>query len=79
MVEKKVKDELDPRKEMIDALKSYFGSKINMHRINIEVLLTKNVGVAEHPDVMTTVEEELSKMAEYHDKLEMLREYFRSV
>ena len=76
MVEKKVKDELDPRKEMIDAMKSYFGSKINMHRINIEILLTKNVGVAEHPDIMTTVEEELSKMAEYHDRLEMLETYF---
>jgi len=79
MVEKKGRDELDPRKEMIDAMKSYFGSKINIHRINIEILLTKNVGVAEHPDIMMTVEEELSKMAEYHDKLEMLREYFRSV
>ena len=32
-------------------------------------------GLAEHPDIMETIEAELDKMSSYHDKLEML-DYF---
>ncbi len=42
------------------------------HRINIEVLLDRGVGVAEHPDIMDTIEKELGMMSEYADKLAML-------
>ena len=35
-------------------------------------MLDKPVGVAEHPDIMETIEQELGKMAEYDDKLAML-------
>jgi len=76
MAEKKI-EEFDQRREMLDALKTYFSSNITRHRINIEVLLKNNVGVAEHPDIMQTIEEEMAKLAEYHDKLEMLRVYFK--
>ncbi len=46
--------------------------QMNRHRINIEVLLDKGVGVAEHPDIMDTIEKELGMMSEYADKLAML-------
>jgi hypothetical protein len=39
-------------------------------------LLENPVGVAEHPDIMETIEKELGMIAEYHDKLEMLETYF---
>ncbi len=32
------------------------------------------VGVAEHPDVMQTIEDELGQMAHYDDVLKMLKE-----
>jgi len=34
--------------------------------------------VAEHPDVMETIEKELAMMADYEDKLEMLNKYFHT-
>ena len=34
-----------------------------------------NVGVAEHPDILQTIEDELEKIAHYQDKLEALREF----
>ena len=44
--------------------------------MNVEILLGSHVGVAEHPDVMETIEKELDIMAQYHDKLEMVNKYF---
>ena len=42
------------------------------------MLLENNVGVSEHPDLMDTIEKELAIIAEYDDKLSMLRKYFCS-
>ena len=43
--------------------------------MNVEVLLENGVGVAEHPDVMETIEKELAIIAEYDDKLSVLKKY----
>jgi hypothetical protein len=51
-------------------------SHIEKHRINVENYLRNGVGVAEHPDIMDSIEIELAHMAEYEDKLEMLNKYF---
>ena len=64
------------RKDIIEASKLHFKSHIEKHRINVENLLEKGVGVAEHPDIMETIEKELEIIAEYHDKLEVLKHYF---
>ena len=47
------------RKDIIEASKLHFKSHIEKHRINVENLLEKGVGVAEHPDIMETIEKEL--------------------
>jgi len=39
-------------------------------------LLTNSVGIGEHQDIQTAIEEELEEIANYHDKLEMLVKYF---
>ena len=64
------------RKDLIEASKLHFKAHIEKHRINVETLLEKGVGVAEHPDIMDTIEKELGNIAEYHDKLEVLKKYF---
>jgi hypothetical protein len=64
------------RKDIIEASKLHFKAHIEKHRINVENLLNKGVGVAEHPDIMDTVEKELEIMAEYEDKLEIIKKYF---
>ena len=64
------------RKNLIEASKLHFKAHIEKHRVNIENLLENGVGVAEHPDIMQTVEKELEIIAEYDDELEMLKKYF---
>jgi len=64
------------RKDIIEASKLHFKAHIEKHRINVENLLNKSVGVAEHPDIMDTIEKELEIMAEYEDKLEIIKKYF---
>jgi len=64
------------RKSMLETSRQYYKAAISKHRLNLEVMMQNGVGVAEHPDIMETIDAELGKMSEYHDKLEMLETYF---
>jgi len=64
------------RSDLIKASKLHFQAHIEKHRINVENLLENGVGVAEHPDIMETIEKELEIIAEYDDKLSILNKYF---
>ena len=65
------------RNQIIDTMSLYLEAQKNKHKLNIELLLDKPVGVAEHPDIMETIETELGKMAEYDDKLSMIADFNR--
>jgi hypothetical protein len=64
------------RSDILKASRLHFKAHIEKHRVNIEILLENGVGVAEHPDIMETIEKELEIIAEYHDKVEILDLYF---
>ena len=44
--------------------------------VNIENLLDNHVALAEHPDIVETIEKELDIVASYEDKLNVLNKYF---
>ena len=67
---------LNFRSDLIRANEKHFESQIEKHRINVEVLLENTVGLAEHSDIMETIEKELEIIAEYDDKLSVLKKYF---
>ena len=64
------------REDLIRASQLNFKAHIQKHKVNVENLLENSVGVAEHPDIMDSIEKELEIMAEYEDKLEILNKYF---
>ena len=64
------------RKDILEASRLHFKAHIEKHRVNIENLLENGVGVAEHPDIMQTVEKEFEIIAEYDDKLSVIKKYF---
>ena len=64
------------RKEILQASRLHFKAHIEKHKVNVNNLLRNPAGVAEHPDIMETIEKELGIIAEYDDKLEMLDKYF---
>ena len=64
------------REDLIKASRLHFEAHIQKHKVNVENLLENAVGVAEHSDIMDSIEKELEIMAEYEDKLEILNKYF---
>ena len=44
------------RDELIKASRIHFKAHIEKHRMNVENLLNNSVGVAEHPDLMDSIE-----------------------
>ena len=61
---------------MINALRSYLEGKVAYHKANIDIYFKNPAGIGEHPDVLDAVESELSKLAEYDEKLSTLEKYF---
>jgi len=64
------------REQMIKALKQHALGHIEKHKINVEILLQKTAGIAEHPDTLETIEKELKIIADYDDQISMLNKYF---
>jgi hypothetical protein len=66
------------REDLIKVSELYFRAQIEKHKINVENLLENQVGVAEHPDIVETIEKELEVIASYDKKLNVLKKYFKS-
>jgi hypothetical protein len=64
------------RNDLLETSRVHFESHILKHKMNIEVMLNNPIAIPEHTDIMDAIEKELAIMAEYDDKLEMLKKYF---
>tara|TARA_B100000073_G_C23314624_1_gene404197 strand:+ start:238 stop:477 length:240 start_codon:yes stop_codon:yes gene_type:complete len=49
---------------------------IEKHKVNIEVLTKNAVGVADHPDMMKTVEDELNKIGHWEEIKSVIKKHF---
>ena len=67
------------RNLLLGSARTYYMGMINRSIANMEVLLTNPVGIGDppHQDIQAVIEEELGKLADYHDKLEMLQKFFQ--
>ena len=61
------------RDEILRASAIHFQSHIQKHRVNVEVMLRNPTALPEHTDLMDAIEKELAIIAEYQDKLEVLK------
>ena len=59
------------------ALEAYLQGNIEKHVANVKLQAENAVGVAEHPDHIETIDKELGKIAEFEDRLEVLRKYYK--
>jgi len=64
------------REQIIESLKQHALGHIEKHKMNVEILLQKTAGIAEHPDTLETIEKELKIIADYDDQISMLNKYF---
>jgi hypothetical protein len=71
----KRRNDIDMTDRIIEALRVNFEGQIEKHLINVENLIENRVGIGEHGDIMDEIENEISKIADYKDKLEIVEEY----
>ena len=64
---------------MIDALRKMYEAEIAHAKANVEVYLKNPVGIGEHPDLVSAVDEQIDNMAHAEDKLEVLNKYYGSL
>ena len=64
------------REMLLAASKSYYVGMINKHISNVEILLTRSVGIGEHQDIQQAIDAELAKISMADDKLNMILKYF---
>ena len=64
------------REMLLNAAKSYYVGLINKHISNVEILLTRSVGIGEHQDIQQSIDVELDAVATADDKLNMIIKYF---
>ena len=65
------------RDKLLKSTESYLQGHIDRHVANLENLLENHVALAEHPDIVETIEKELDVLADYEDKLNVLIKYFK--
>jgi len=64
---------------MCENMKDYLFGKCKYHETNIKVYFSNPVGIGEHPDILGAIEMELEKLAEYKEKLDVLRQIERDL
>ena len=64
------------REKLLEAFKAHMAGQIAKSVANVEVLLNNTVGVADHPDMITTLGTEIELIAKYNDMLEMANKHF---
>ena len=64
------------REDILAALRLESEGKIQKSRMNVEVYLHNPVGIGEHPDVLSAIQENLDVIAEESERIEMIERYF---
>ena len=67
---------MKPGEAIIEAARKQAEGDIAVHKANIIVYQTMPAGIGEHSDIVEAVMEELNKLAEADDRLEMINKYF---
>ena len=64
------------REDLVKACRLYLKGNNEKHKVNVENMMENSVGVGSNSDIMESLEKELTLIAEYENKLEVLNKYF---
>ena len=62
--------------KLYEALKAKYEAEIMEAKANIEIYLDNKVGVAEHPNIVESLDELIEKLAGAEDKLRTLKQNY---
>jgi hypothetical protein len=60
---------------MYEDLKTHLEGQVAYHRANVRVYMKNSAGIGEHNDIVASIKEELSKLAEAEDMLNALQKH----
>ena len=64
------------REQTVGALRADAEGSIQKARVNVEVYLHNPVGIGEHPDVLSAIQDQLDVIAENEERIQVLDKYF---
>ena len=64
------------REKLLTAVLAHASGEIAKHKANVEVYLEHPAGIGEHSDITEAIQEEVDKIARYHDQIEVINKYF---
>ena len=70
------KEITDLTKVLRDALIIKYEGEIASAKANIQVYLHQSVGIGEHPDIVSAIDQEVEKMAHAEEKLLAIKKHF---
>ena len=65
------------RDQLKKAILAHANGEIQKHLANVEVYLTNPVWIGEHSDVTQAIQDEIDKIARYHDQIEVVQKYLK--
>ena len=65
------------RDQLVKALLAHAQGEIEKHKANVEIYFTNPVGIGELSDVTGAIQDEIDKIARYHDQIEVINKYFK--
>lgn len=65
------------RKEILTTVEESLKAKLRRHKTNIEVLLGSHVGLADHSDIVGTVELQVDAMSVIDGQLNIIEKYLK--
>tara|TARA_R100001591_G_scaffold117197_2_gene136054 strand:+ start:228 stop:440 length:213 start_codon:yes stop_codon:yes gene_type:complete len=68
---------LHMREQLLRAVIAHAQGEIEKHKANVNVYLEHPAGIGEHSDITEAIQQELDKLARYHDQLEVINKYFK--
>ena len=63
--------------QIVVALRRKYEAEIDCARTNVQVYLNHPAGVAEHPDMVSTIDTQIERIASAEDKLKALDRYLK--
>jgi hypothetical protein len=69
--------EIEMRDKIVAGLIAHAEGEIALHKTNVEVYLSKTVGIGEHSDILETVQKELDIIATHMDRIDVLKRFFQ--
>ena len=64
------------REKILKAQINNYQGLICKHQQNVEIYLNQPVGIGEHSDVMSAIENEIGEIAKAHEHIEVINHYF---